>query len=173
MNESQDPREPESDREIRGIRPAVIVAGGLLGVLALMLLLRLAVPPAPSVDVAVIDRIEKQLVQEGFKVEANTMMVDEISLGPADFLKRPLLSKLYPGYQTRSANRLYSRNGAQLGIDYQIINNKAVNIALPADPAAVMRARQIFREIAAANPSVAISLRTNITTVERSLNAVR
>ena len=101
------------------------------------------------------------------------MMVDEISLGPANFLKGALLSRMYPAYQTRFVNRRYSHDGAQLGIHYGIVNDKAVNISLPADLAATPRAKQIFREIVSVNPYVAISLSTNATVVVGSSNAVR
>lgn len=166
-------RENADQREPRQLRPAAVALAALLGGLALLVFLLLTAPPPPSIEIAMIDGIEKRLLLEGFKLEEHTMMVDEISLGPANFLKRAILSKVYPGYQTRSANRRYSRQGAQLGIDYGIIDNKAVNISLPADPAAVPQAKQIFREIAASNPYVAISMRTNAPPASQSSGVVR
>jgi hypothetical protein len=71
------------------------------------------------------------------------------------------LSRIYRNYRSQSANRLYSKNGAKLGIDYGMRGTEAVNISLPADPELCARARKIARELSALNPNLSISLRTN------------
>jgi hypothetical protein len=140
----------------------VICAG--IAIAATVFLLLSSANPNKTAPLAAINAIDAQLLKEGFQLDQRLIMKDEIVLGPANPAKTWLLSRIYPGYQTRSENRTYLRAGAKLGIDFGLRGNSVLNVSVSADPAETAQARKIQRELSDINPNLTIWLRTNTTT---------
>jgi len=146
------------------VKRVILVLCAGIAIAAIMFLLLSSVNPDKTAPIAAITAIDAQLLKEGFQLDQRLIMKDEIVLGPANPAKTWLLSRIYPGYQTRSENRSYSRGGAKLGIDFGLRGNFVLNVSLSADPAETAQARKIQRELSGINPNLAIWLRTNATT---------
>ena len=117
--------------------------------------------PSQSIAISSVDDVERLLVLEGFKVDERVMMVDEIALGPLNPMKKWILSRVIPTYQTRSTNRRYSRNGSKLGIDFGIRDDQAIGVTVTCDPDLISRARAVAYTLGKSNPSAPILIRIN------------
>src|ERR1051326_592427 len=111
------------------------------------------------------EQIDAALVRDGFKLDQNVVMVDQVALGPVT----GLASRLIPGVQKRSASRVYLRNGAKLGIDFACSTDSehASNVSISCDPPNTGEAQKISRALAALNPNLSLSVRTNVQSAAR------
>ena len=113
-----------------------------------------------SVPLVEIDGLHQALIRDGFKLDQNLMSVDEMVVSRIPGV-RSIVSAFYPASRKQSVNRIYSKDGAKLGIDYEVRGEQALAISMPADAAHCGRARKMAAELSAINPNMIVWLRTN------------
>ena len=138
-------------------RILTIVACGLV---ALLLALMFSSRRKDTVPLVAITALQGALSRDGFTTGQSTRSVDEIALPRVPGL-RSLVSAFYPEYRKERVNLSYSKEGAKLGIDYDVRGEQALNISLSADAAHCGRAREMARRLSEENPNLTIWLRTN------------
>lgn len=130
------------------------------GLVALLVALMFSSRRKDTVPLAAIIVLEGALSRDGFTEGPSSMSVDEIALPRIPGL-RSLVSAFYPEYRKQTVNHSYSKDGAKLGIDYEVRGVEALNVSLSADAAHCKRARQMAQKLSEGNPNLTIWLRTN------------
>jgi hypothetical protein len=130
------------------------------GLVALLVAVMFAARPKQSVPLSAINELHESLIRDGFRLDQDLKMVDEIQVSRIRAVQA-VAAVFYPDARKEQVNRSYSKDGAKLGINYGVLGENAVDVSLPADAMHCAKARKIARDLAELNPNLTISLRTN------------
>jgi hypothetical protein len=114
-------------------------------------------PPADSVDQAAIDKIERELIAEGFVLTNSTRTLSEaVPFGIP-------VSRIL-GTVDESASLPFRKDDSELKIDYKIKGNRPFNVTIWTDPINSASAGRIARGLQQWNSKLSVQVWTNTPT---------